>query len=276
MDIMAVTNEKGEFALTSDKPGLSLGIQVDARGLSRRIFSFLEANETIHELTLTYGATVTGKVLKEKKPLPGVFVGLVQTGRNSESFLGEWSVATNDEGRFEIPNVAPNCECVIYAKIDSPGLTGAVPVKTIQVGAVETVVDAGTLEVVPGHGFSGRIVLSDGNPVPPNTKVMISRGQAWDWTQVTVDGQGAFEARNLPSEEYKISYRIPGYHMSELNLSLDPLNQDGLMGMIEEDISGLTILMEPGDYKWKQSDSDAGNRYSLIKSQPIRGAKVKE
>lgn len=276
IDAMAISNEKGEFAITSDRQDLSVGILIDAAGLARRIFMHLDAMETTHKLSMTYGATVAGAVLLDKKPVPGLFIGLAQTDRACASFVGEWVVQTNKEGRFEFPNIAPNCECVLYSKIDSPGLAGAIPEKIVAIGADDTILDLGVLEAVPGHTLSGRVVLSDGKSVPPGTCIRITREQAWDWKLVPVDEQGAFEAHNLPPELYEVSCTISDYHMSEQNQSLDPFDRARLIGMLSEDVADLTLLMEPGELEKRGRVSGDTQRRTQLKSEPIRGANAKE
>ena len=272
IDPLSATNQSGEFAITCEEPDLVLSIKVEARGLAPENFMKLTVGDSDHELNLGYGATVKGTVEKDGKPVPSITMGIVQTDRNSESFLGEIEIATDDKGHFTFTNVPPNDEFAVYGQLNDATTVGAFPVKLLRTKDDESVVDAGTLTVEPGHRLSGRVVLSDGKPLPNDIRVMISRDVAWDWLEVEVGEDGRFEAVNLPAEEYSINCRVPGYHVSSKNYSFDPLNQSGLMGRIDQDITNLTLLLDPGDRQWQQSPPEASARYGELKGEQIQGA----
>ncbi len=271
VDALAATNEAGEFMITCAEPNLMLSLQIDARGHAPKKFLRLAAEDKVHELTLSRGATVMGKVVHNGKPVPGLLMGIVQTDRNSETFLGEIEIGTDEEGRFAFTNVPANESVVVYSQIVDPVVSHVVPVQRLRTGPDDGTVDVGTLETQPGHRLSGRVVLSDGKPVPAGTRVMISREVAWDWREVEVGEDGRIETESLPSEEYEIHCRVPGYRVSPKNYSLDPLNQNGLMGRIDEDTDDLTLLLEPGDWEWEQAPPEASQRYEKLKKEPIRG-----
>jgi len=272
IDPMSATNPSGEFAITCEEPDLTLSIKVEARGLAPENFRALTAGETVHELHLGYGVTVSGTVEKDGQPVPGILMGIVQTDRGSGTFLGEIEIATDDKGRFSFTNVPPNDEFAVYGQLNDGAAVGAFPVKLLRTKDDESIVDAGVLTVEPGHRLSGRVVLSDGKPLPDDVRVMISREVAWDWLEVEVGEDGSFEAANLPGEEYSINCRVSGYHVSPKNYSLDPLNQFSLMGRIDQDITGLTLLLDPGDHQWEQAPQEASTRYGQLKNEQIRGA----
>jgi hypothetical protein len=122
---------------------------------------------------------------------------------------------------------------------------GAIPVRPLQLGASGTVLDVGALEIEPGHSLSGRLILADGKPVPPGTPVSLSRAQAWDYQVTRVGADAKFSFSSLPTEEYSLSVRVPGYHPSPKNFSLDLLNGFSLLGRITRDTEELRFLLEP-------------------------------
>src|SRR5262249_35668227 len=144
-----------------------------------------------HDLTLFAGVTVTGRLVKDGKPLSGGAVGLVQKDRNVETFVGEYQAAADAKGVFRIPNVPPDIEFVYYGLMDSLKAHGAVPAKPCKTQASGTTLDLGDVAVGPAVRLSGRVVLSDGKPVAAGSRVIVSREEAWDSQNVVVDKDGS-------------------------------------------------------------------------------------
>jgi hypothetical protein len=197
-------------------------------------------------LRLGTGATVTGRLLKDGKPLAGVSVGLVQEDRGVERFTGALSIGTDADGKFAFSNVAPAGQWVVYGQMASLGTHGALKAEVVDVGGDGSVNDAGEFAVGPTHVVSGLVMLSDGKPVPPHTRVILGRDAAWDSQTVTLDAQGRFTFRGVPPEVVSISTRVKDYHLSKQNRSLDRMNLGSIEGLIDGDIEDLCILLEPG------------------------------
>jgi hypothetical protein len=150
---------------------------------------------------------------------------------------------------------------------------GAVAVRQIEVGPAEFLGnDAGDLQVVPGHTLSGRVVLADGKPVPPKTRLVVGRERAWDVQSVELDDQGRFTVGDLPGgERYSVGVRVPGYHASLKNASVDRLNGGSLRGDIREDVRDLMILLEPGPWARPPMEEIRSGRVEQPTG-PLRGA----
>ena len=95
-----------------------------------------------------------------------------------------------------------------------------------------------------GHRIKGRVLLSDGKALPPKTRLVISREDAWDVQRVFLDQEGRFEISGLPTERYSLNVSVRGYRLSPKNHSLDAQNRR-LLGTIDQDIDTLKILLEP-------------------------------
>jgi hypothetical protein len=133
-DPLAVTNDKGEFQLGVPEEGLSLYVQVTARFKAPRKFSGLPAGPKSHDLTLFTGVTVTGRVVKDGRPLSGVAVGVAQKNRSAETFLGPFQAATDEKGVFSIPNVPQKDVLVLYGLMSSLREQGAIEAREVQTG----------------------------------------------------------------------------------------------------------------------------------------------
>ncbi len=244
VDQAAVSDHDGRFLITSEKKFDWMTVTAEAPGLARRRFFKLDSSQT-HELRLTEGATVTGRLQKAGQLLKGFSVGLVSVDRSDDS-TGGFEATTNDEGFFCFQNIPPYHEYFVYGLMRSLQQVGCVAAKRLRVAADGSSKSAGDLEVTPGVRLTGRVVLADGNPVPPHTRLSVGPANAWDALSVELDPNGRFEAPSLPRDSYGVSVHVRGYSMSLKNKSLDRIN-GGLVGRIDQD-TDLTILLEPGQF----------------------------
>jgi hypothetical protein len=243
-DPVAVTNLRGEFVLTSKSPIHYADLHVEGNGVAPMIFAHRKPEGNPQRIRMTAGATVTGRLLRDGKPVPGVAVGLAQASRGANTFLGDTSIGTLPDGRFTFLNVFPDDVYFVYGLMDSFKDGGAVAARKLHVGSEGTTTDAGDLPVLQGHRIKGRVLLSDGRPLPAKTRLLVSREDAWDVRRVELDPEGHFEVAGLPTERYTISVMIRGYRLSPKNHSLDAQNPR-LIGTIDQDIDTLKILLEP-------------------------------
>nr|AHZ45657.1 peptidase M56 [uncultured bacterium] len=272
-DHLAVTNNKGEFRLGVPEPGLEVWVQVGARFMAAQK-AWLLAGPKAHDLTLVTGASVTGRLLKDGKPLAGVAVGLAQKSRDPFTFVGDFQAATDEMGVFRIPHVLPRVEYFLYGKMDSLRAHGAIAVKEVRTGASGAEVDVGDLAVAPGHKLTGQVVLADDKPVPEGARVLVSREEAWDTQQAVVDKDGHFALEGLPPERYSLSVRVPGYRLSPKNGSYDLLGGFRLLGVVRSDIKSLRVLLEKGEGpdRLPTFDQKRHKEYQRLRDAPLRGA----
>ena len=151
------------------------------------------------------------------KPLAGVGVGYVTVNRvvgggpaGRTHYFDRAEIATDNRGRFLFSNVNADDDLYVYGLMNSLKTYGAVPIHQVKTGSDGVTTDVGDLVVEEAHKLSGRIVLDDGGPVPPHTRVLISREQAWDTQTIELDEDGRFEAMGLPTEQMTLSSVIRG------------------------------------------------------------------
>src|SRR5262249_33597851 len=150
------------------------------------------------------------------------------------------------EGYFRFVNVPPDETYALYGLMDGFPREGAIPVQVVRVAGHGTSKDVGQIAAQRGHRLSGRVVLSDGKPVPEGTRLLLARDRAWDTQSTTLAKDGSFTFAGLPTEQYSLIVRVPGYHASPQNRSLHPLFRDQLMGKVEADVLDLQFRLEPG------------------------------
>ena len=245
-DPLSSTNLRGEFVLTSKSPIEYADLRVAGNGVATQIVPRRKPEANPQRIKMTAGATLTGRLVRDGKPVLGAAVGLVQVSRRSDAFLGETAIGTDQDGRFTFLNVHADEDYFVYGLMGTFREGGAVATRQVHVGGEGTTAAAGELPVVRGHRISGRVLLSDGKPVPPKTRLMVSREDAWDSQRVELDPEGRFEIVGLPTERYSLSVALKGYRLSPKNHSFDSENMFELVGTIDQDIEALKILMEPG------------------------------
>jgi hypothetical protein len=270
VDPASVTNLRGEFLITGNQGDLGYNLEVEARGFAKLLVDLLPTSEKKnanrptaepvalpvgimtdakggYDIRLAEGASVQGRILKEGKPAAGLAVGLVQCNRSAGQFVGAYQIATNGDGRFTILNVHPNDDYFVYTKMsDAAKLGGILLPKRISVGADGTTKDAGDNNLTSAvHQISGRIVLTDGKPVPEGTRLLLSREEAWDSESAVAAADGSFSFAAVPEEAVTLNARIPGYRLAGKRNRFQQVQTWAVAMFVDADKSGLELFFEP-------------------------------
>jgi peroxiredoxin/uncharacterized GH25 family protein len=271
VDQLAVSAEDGTFVIQSEKDFDAAGVDVEARGYAKGVFTRLTTGGAVHELKLLEGGSLRGRLLKDGKPLNGFEIGVSGVEREASIYIGNYSVGTDSNGAFFIPNLPPRHDYWLYPKMKSLGNVGTLAAQRIRVNEDGELTDAGDLKVVRGFTLAGQLKLSNDKPIPFNTRVLLSRDEAWDSTQVEADPDGRFEFEGVPAETISISVRVKGYHFSSRNRSLDLGNPYHLVGVLQEDKKDLTIEFEPGEDRDRNRGDYVDLRKELLEgTEPAR------
>ncbi|HYV28049.1 MAG TPA: redoxin domain-containing protein [Candidatus Eisenbacteria bacterium] len=246
LDQIAVSDDEGTFVINGQDSFDAVGVEVEAPGYAKGIFPHLATGGKVHELKLTDGVSVKGRLLKEGKPMPGVEIGVSGVEREASVYIGNYSVGTDKDGKFALVNLPPNHSYYIYGKMASLGAKGALAAIRKDAGSDGSVLDVGELKVMPGFKLAGQIHLTDGKPVPPKTRVLLSLDEAWDSVQTQADSEGRFSFSGVSSDSVSLSARIKGYRLSERNKSLEMMNFR-LLGSLNADKTNLLVEFEPGE-----------------------------
>jgi len=220
LDPFAVTNAKGDFELAAEADATRMVILVEPRGMAPKIFTNLKTGDQRHTLTVTDGALIRGRLVRDGKPVPAAELGLIARERGWGPDLklfgapyNEIRIGTRDNGTFAITNVPPGVEWYLYGKMESLAKLGATDILNTVTKDDGQDIDLGDIPVHSAHSLRGKIVLTDGAAIAPGTRVLLSSTHAWDSQTVTLDSEGRFEFQGLPTGEYEISVAVRGYRL---------------------------------------------------------------
>lgn len=278
LDPIAISNKGGEFELaysqsaekiqslppTFAKVPVKILVSIEARRMAPA-FAVISAGAERHTLTITEGATIRGRLVQDGKPIPDAEVGLIPRprggfGRNLE-LMGhpyeELRIGTQPDGTFAITNVPAPVDWYIYGKMESlatRGATGAVECATKK---DKEIVDVADLRIKSAHRLSGRVVLSDGKPIPDGMRVTISSERAWDDQTAMLPPDGRFEFHGLAAGNYSVFASVRGYTLAKTPTSVESKRADGSVEttsnapgvappfLVDHDIEGFLITLRP-------------------------------
>ena len=245
-DGLAVTDAQGEFALNATEPFRSVDVQVVCPSFAARFFTQLRGGLLVANLVMTPGASLTGRVLHQGRPVPGVVLGLWSGDRLLDLSPEPVWIRTDSQGRFALQNLPPETAFSFIGQIESVGSFGAIGPRTLRTPKDGLSLDMGDVAVERAHRLAGRVVLPGGAKPPEGIHLQMSVSDRPDRVQLKLDPRGAFEVRGIPSGEVELSFRAPGYRLSDRNPSLEPLIPYRLVGRVEKDLTNLVFLIEKG------------------------------
>jgi len=218
LDLLVVTNDKGEFEVRYEGSASKMLLLVEARNMAPK-FVVMDTGAERRTVSLYEGAVIRGRLMVDGKAVGGAEIGLVPRDRggfgSGLSIVGnpysELKVGTQDDGSFAITNVPAPVEWSVYAKMGSLVGRGATEPVMCATSVDGQVVDVGEIEVRPGHRLKGQIVLSDGKPIAKGMEIVITSDRGWDSQTATLGPDGHFEFGDLPAGNYSISPAVRGY-----------------------------------------------------------------
>lgn len=244
VDNASVTDEKGMFLLTSTEDFEAWRLSVNAADFVELKTDLLETGERVHQLVMDPGARVFGTVTHDGKPVAGVTVGICQTFTGGK-FVGDYAIRTDDAGQFTFTSVVPEQNMTVYSKMED-GNELAFDVARFNSGKSGQQKDLGNFEMKPARSITGRIILSDGQKLPEDFRILFSREHAWDSQQIVVDPDGNFSIDGLPQNEaIKVSFRIGGYVLDREKNNLHQLDHNSVGIFTDQSIKKLEIHFKP-------------------------------
>lgn len=264
VDRKAVTDQNGDFTTGWDYRVKALRGQIEANGFApAKVELPLGRSVTV---SLSHGATLTGRVVSAGAPCPGVAVlaepkpAIVRNVSLSTAFVDRFDikfVATTDaDGRFVIPNVPAGRGYAVCAQMATVAERGASEVArsggakrrifTMDGDGVardDEILDVGDIVVRAGYSIAGRVLLGDGAPMPAGATIQLGRESIRDTQTLKIGADGTFAFRGVPAECVTVRVQAAGYHLSPKNKSF---HDRSLRGRVDCDIGELEVLLDRG------------------------------
>lgn len=276
-DRNVVTDDQGKFYLVADKPVDAINLMVTAREAPRKMFEAVPTAAQDNRLQMPEGASLRGRVVDHGEPVAGAKLGLVQANRSMQTFVGLFQIAADSRGRFLFTDLPANEDYFVYGT-QSLGERSAIGQQPVHVGVPGSESNAGDLTVGPAYHLRGRIVLSDGKPVPPMTQMYVYREGIWNNHAVKLNADGEFDDSGLTPGVVDIYLYTDNYHLSKKNKSLDPTDPWRMLGRVDKDTDMQMILMDPGRPNYQTFYDEAQKDWQKlseerkqVEAQPLMG-----
>jgi hypothetical protein len=119
----------------------------------------------------------------------------------------------------------------------------------LMAGGDGTATEGIVLALRPAAVLNGQVSLRDGKPVPPGTRITLSREETRDNQQAVVGSDGRFRFQGVPVEEdLRLLLRVPGYHLASGIAGLDARRgQVRLCVPAGQPNPTVSLPLEPGD-----------------------------
>lgn len=263
---VGVADERGVMTLIGNaelKAGLGI---LKARNFAQQWVKVLPGKDQI--FILREGVTLTGQVVKEGKPVPGLRVSFAGADRMAGEFLQGWEVETDAEGRFRFLHLTAGKQFNVYSVAKSSANIGVFPIRAVHTGPDGSETDLGMITLQTPLHVRGKVILADGEPALPGMRIGLGREQAWDYQEATLGDDGEFEFNGLGPETVDISLRAQGYKFSKRNPNR--VMNRSIAGRLQESLDNFLIIVE--ELEGVDDPNDFQDHNWNVREQPLRSA----
>lgn len=148
IDLLSITNDDGEFALRVRDSSNTLDVRVRARNLAPEIARELATNTGGQTIRVDVGATISGRLVRNGKPQPGVLLGFDHKDHRSSNYLGQERIGTDEKGFFVITGLGPGEEYLVFLD-DGYRAADAETGMLVKAGADGSSLNLGDIELRP-------------------------------------------------------------------------------------------------------------------------------
>jgi len=283
------TDHLGEFVIRGRLTGpayLYVREETVVQWIARPIGPIDLPSRTAVTITLTGGAAVRGRLLHQGKPLAGAPIYLAPRDRGSiAAFAFEpRRVETDNAGRFVFRNLLDGVEFVLYSHLGDWPAGAILPPRPVPLLADGAEVDLGDVAATTGRTIAGQIRVADGSQLPNSLGV-----EAWMDDDLSIMGalrspratDGRFLLQGIPDGILYLHptsgspiQPLPGaLRISPRIAAIDPQAPWRIAGLVDQDLTDLAIILEPGGMPLSTRDPLALKHFNLAKRTRFEGAR---
>lgn len=242
--LVAVTNEKGEFEIAYSEPTVKMLLMVEPRAMAPKSI-ILPTGLERQTVTVSDGALVRGRLVDNGKPVGGAEIGLSprQPWSGSPNFAMSGSlykevpIGTQEDGTFAITNVPAPEEWNIYGKMESIASRGATDPVALATTHDSEEVNVGDIQIKRGYRLGGKVLLSDGKPMPEGMRLRVQSEPTRDDQTIPLSTDGKFQFVGLAAGKYLFFPSVKGYK--------PPKGRPQIEASIDHDVDDLVITLDP-------------------------------
>lgn len=250
-----VTDSDGRFVMPLSQGYKGVDIKVTADGHAGFSMALLAPGANEHRVVVPRGARVTGRLACEGKLLAGVRVAVVQEERTAgHHFIKAVGDVTNRDGKFVFDYLPANESCVVFSVVGEGPQEFVLTTKRFKVPDDGQERDLGELEAIPALRLAGRVELADGEVLPQDTKIVLSRDPAWDLIAIPVREDGHFEIGGLPPEVYELRITAKGFRIKP-SIPYQVLSNQSFGLLLKQSIETLRIPIQASSEPPKPSSA---------------------
>jgi protocatechuate 3,4-dioxygenase beta subunit len=236
---VTLANDKGEFDFVDDDTHIvEMTFLIAAPGIAPRHFTAPVGSDR-KTIVVTEGATIKGLLVFNGKPVASAELALDPHASSPGQAFAEVRIGTDEDGGFVISNVPPGNVWRLTPTMDSLAARGiGADAVTFQTTSDGQTVNLGDVRLKAAHTLSGKVILSDGKPIPAGTRLQI--GHARDSQVAKISSDGSFRFQGLPDGIYQVVVAVWGYRISN-----ESVIDNHVELFVDADVNDLIIRMEP-------------------------------
>lgn len=268
-----MTDTNGLFTVAREEPFDRVQLRVRLPGLAPAMV-WLDVTNDLQTIQMGVGGKVTGRVLKDGKPLAGVRVGVSGQERNSKVYAGNFEATTDTNGVFSFDHLPMQTSWELYGLMSSLKSYGALPPRPVRTGDDGSATDEGDLAVARGLHIYGQVKTKNGEPLPSGVQVYAGYENGWDSQNVKPDATGHFKIEGLAAGILTVSVNA-NITLTGDNRSLDQFNSWRLVGKLEQDKDDLLLMVANRERQYNNYNGTGNGQLPMSdqpQSRPLYGA----